>query len=111
MRPSALVRALLIAAALAAAARFGAAIYRAPAAAHGDFLTTLPGAYARALNPTLWNSDDLRDSLGFHREIYLYGPTQYLLLYPIVFLNSYAQIARVLGVVYLAVLAWSIYLL
>jgi hypothetical protein len=102
---------LLIVAALAAAARFGVAVYRAPATAQGDFLATLPGAYAGTLNPTLWNSDDLRSSLGFHRDIYLYGPTQYLLLYPIVFLNSYAQIASVLGVVYLGVLSWSLYLL
>src|SRR3954466_10903677 len=94
---STLVNALLIVAAVAASARFGAAIYRAPATAQGDFMATLPGAYARQLNPTLWNSDDLRPSLGFGRDIYLYGPTQYLLLYPIVFLDSYAQIARVLG--------------
>src|SRR5207247_9444862 len=42
------------------------------------------------------------------RHLYVYVPTQYLLLYPTVFLNSYAQIARVLGYVYALVLAAAI---
>src|SRR5665213_2147753 len=95
---------------MAAAFRFGIAVYRAPSAPRGDFAVTLPGAYARTLNPTLWNSPDLSDSYGYQKNIYVYGPTQYLALYPLVFLNSYAQIAKVLSWVYAVVLAWSLYL-
>src|SRR5438132_13718701 len=62
----------------------------------GDFFATLPGAYVQSLNPTLWNSKDLQMAMGFHRPFYIYGPTQYLTLYPMAFLDSYAQIAAVL---------------
>jgi glycosyl transferase family 87 len=100
----------LVVAALIALLRFGVALHLAPPAAQGDFRATLPGAYAKTLNPRLWNSPDLRGSYGYQREIYVYGPTQYLVLYPIVFLNSYAQISRVLYPVYAGVLMCSLLL-
>jgi hypothetical protein len=77
----------------------------------GDFFATLPGAYVQALNPRLWNSEDLRLSWGFHRPYYFYGPTQYLTLYPMALLNSYKQIAVALSFVYAAVLGAAIYVL
>src|SRR5229473_7812927 len=97
--------------ALAGALRFGLAVYNAPLGARGDYAATLPGAYAKTLNPTLWESPDLKGSYVFQRDMYVYGPTQYLVLYPTVFLNSYAQIARVLGYVYGVVLALTIFVL
>lgn len=105
-----MARTLLILAVLFAAIRVAGAVRSAQTSTGGDFAATLPGAYAEQLNPRLWDSEDLRGSWGFHKRLYLYGPTQYLTLYPIVFLDSYAQIARVLLFVYAGVLAWSIYL-
>ena len=102
---------LLLVAAIVGATRLGVAVYRAPDSAKGDFAATLPGAYVKTLNPALWNSPDLAGSRGYQREIYVYGPTQYLVLYPVAFLNSYAQIARALGVAYAGVLGWSLYLM
>jgi glycosyl transferase family 87 len=78
---------------------------------HGDFFATLPGPYVETLNPALWNSDDLRTAWGFHRDFYHYGPTQYLTIYPIVWLKSYKQIAILLSCVYAIVLSGAIYLL
>ena len=75
---------------------------------YGDFAATLPGAYAERLNPTLWNSPDLAQSWAFHKHTYLHGPTQFLTLYPIVFLDSYASIARLLLVVYVVVLLGAV---
>ena len=82
-----------------------------PLATKGDFYMTLPGGYAETLNPTLWNSPDLliprmevrqyfADAERDGARTYLYGPTQFLTLYPMVFLDSYAEIARVILVVY-----------
>ena len=70
---------------------------------HGDFFATLPGAYAEHWNLTLWDSPDLRESVAFHRHSYGYGPTQYVTLWPIVFLDSYRTIAAVLLPVYIVV--------
>jgi len=78
---------------------------------YGDFAATLPGGYAERLNPTLWNSPDLAASWAFHQHTYLHGPTQFLTLYPIVFLNSYAAIARALLFVYPFVVAAAIVML
>lgn len=66
----------------------------------GDFYATLPGAHVRDLNPVLWNSPDLALSWGFQRDEYLYGPTQFLTLYPVGLFNSYERIAEFLLVVY-----------
>ncbi|MDP6125337.1 MAG: glycosyltransferase family 87 protein, partial [Candidatus Latescibacteria bacterium] len=72
------------------------------AVTYGDFAATLPGPYAEGLNPTLWNSPDLASVQA--RQTYTYGPTQFLTLYPIVFLDSYAAIARLLLVVYVGLI-------
>ena len=72
------------------------------AVTYGDFAETLPGPYAEALNPTLWNSPDLATVQA--RQTYTYGPTQFLTLYPMVFLDSYAAIARLLLVVYVGLI-------
>lgn len=94
-----------------AAVRLGTLIYGSDFSLRGDFFATLPGAYVQALNPRLWNAEDLRLAWGFHRPFYYYGPTQYLTLYPIVLLNSYRQIAVVLSFIYAAILAGAIYVL
>jgi Glycosyltransferase family 87 len=96
---------------IAGVLRFLVATYQAISFNHGDFYATLPGAYAQTLNPTLWNSPDLVDSWAYHRAIYLYGPTQYLTLYPIVFLDSYQRIASVLLGLYGVLLFIAMYLL
>lgn len=80
----------------------------------GDFYATLPGPYPEHLNPTLFHSPEFRDRVahstpGF--EPPWYGPAQYLTLYPIVFLDSYEQIALVLLFVYTALIIASVYLL
>src|SRR5437868_14309129 len=106
-----MARTLLILAVLLAALRVAGAVHSARISVGGDFAATMPGAYAETLNPRLWNSADLQGSWGFQKRLYLYGPTQYLTLYPIVFLDSYAQIAAVLLWVYGGVLAWALYLL
>ena len=93
-------RVVMSALVILAALRVAVAVLGHPAA-RGDFYATLPGAYAETLNPTLWNSPDLSESWGFHRQTYFHGPTQYLTLFPIVFLDSYASIGRVLLVLYL----------
>jgi glycosyl transferase family 87 len=73
---------------------------------HGDFAATLPGGYAEQLNPRLWNSQDLEGSWAFHKHSYLHGPTQFLTLYPVAFLDSYTAIARLLLFIYpIAILA------
>lgn len=59
----------------------------------GDFYASLPGTYVKHLNPTLWNSPDMQGAMGYHLDTYYHGPTQYLTLYPIAFLDSYEQIA------------------
>ncbi len=89
---------------------FAKAVYRAMAYSAGDFYNTLPGEYARRWNPVLWNSPDLQPAIAYSNGAYLYGPTQYLTLFPIVFLDSYRSIAIALLVVYPIVLlaAWYV---
>jgi len=87
------------------------AIYRGVTFDRGDFYFSLPGAYAQHLNPALWNSPDLRSAIEFNHGAYLYGPTQYLTLFPIVFLDSYRSIAFVLLAVYAGALLLACYLL
>lgn len=84
------------------------AIYRGLAFTRGDYYFTMPGEYARRLNPALWASADLQQAIGFNHGAYLYGPSQYLTLFPVVFLNSYESIASALLVIYPLVLgaAW-----
>jgi len=88
--------------------RIVAAIWAAAWNTHGDYYASLPGTYVKRVNPTLWNSPDMRGAMGYHVDTYYHGPTQYLTLYPVAYLDSYAQIARVLLPVYAAAigLAW-----
>ncbi len=101
-------RVALIIGVLAASLRFGAAARDGMTIVAGDFYQTLPGGYVERVNPTLWNSPDLSDSAAFHKDYYLYGPIQYLMLYPIAYLNSYADIARLLLFVYPILIAATI---
>ncbi len=87
------------------------AIVRGAEFTQGDFYFSLPGLYAERLNPTLWNSPDIRPAREFSHGLYLYGPTQYLTLFPIVFLNSYGAIASVLLAAYTCVVVGACYLL
>ena len=59
-------------------------------------------------SPVLWNSPDMRGAMGYHLDTYYHGPTQYLSLYPVAFLDSYEQIAWVLLPIYAVALgvAW-----
>lgn len=87
------------------------AIFRGAEFTQGDFYFSLPGLYAERLNPTLWNSPDIQAARDFNHGTYPYGPTQYLTLFPIVFLNSYGTIASALLAVYTAVVFGACYLL
>jgi len=89
----------------AVVARVGAAVLAATNNTHGDYYASLPGPYVRHVNPVLWDSPDLQGAWGFHAETYFHGPTQYLTLYPVSLLDSYAAIAAVLLPVYVIVLA------
>lgn len=89
----------------AVAIRVGAAVLAATSNTHGDYYASLPGPYVRALNPVLWDSVDLQGAWGYHAATYFHGPTQYLTLYPVAFLDSYAAIASILLPVYVMVLA------
>lgn len=71
---------------------------------HGDYYAAMPGAYVRTVNPTLWDSPDLQGTWGYHLDTYFHGPTQYLTLYPVAYLDSYAHIAAVLLPIYVVVL-------
>jgi hypothetical protein len=88
--------------------RVGGVILSAISNTHGDYYASLPGAYVRTLNPTLWDSPDLQGAMGYHRDTYYHGPTQYLTLYAVALLDSYAQIAWVLLPIYGAVIAATI---
>lgn len=70
----------------------------------GDYYASMPGAYVKAVNPALWDSPDLHGAWGYHLDTYFHGPTQYLTLYPVAYLDSYAAIAAVLLPIYVAVL-------
>ncbi|MGE0043487.1 MAG: glycosyltransferase family 87 protein [Vicinamibacterales bacterium] len=90
------------------------AVYRGLTFTRGDFYFTLPGEYAARWNPVLWQSPDLQLALQYNHGGYIYGPVQYLALFPIVFLDSYASIATALLVAYpvvalgAAVLLWRL---
>jgi len=86
-------------------------IYASLSAIHGDFFQTLPGPYAEVLNVALWDSPDLVNPTSFHRHSYGYGPTQYLTLFPIVFLGSYYEISLVLLFFYVPIVVGLPYLL
>jgi len=95
----------------AVAARVGAAVWAATNNTHGDYYASLPGPYVRHLNPVLWDSPDLHGAWGFHAETYFHGPTQYLTLYPVALLDSYAAIASVLLPVFVIVLGVTFWIM
>ena len=84
--------------------RVAGAVWAALSHTRGDYYASLPGAYVRTVNPVLWDSADLQGAWGYHLETYFHGPVQYLTLYPVAWLDSYAQIAMVLLPVYAGVL-------
>ena len=94
-----------------AAARVAMAIRAAVSNIRGDYYASLPGEYVRTVNPTLWDSPDMAGAWGYHANTYFHGPTQYLTLYPVAYLDSYAAIARVLLPIYAVVVAAAFVLL
>src|SRR5436190_346406 len=102
---------LIVLVAAVAACRLTAACISGLHTTSGDFAATLPGAYAEELNPTLWDGPDGRHEAFSYRHGYIYGPTQYLTLWPIVFLDSFRQIAMLLLPVYSGVVLAIAYLL
>jgi hypothetical protein len=92
-----------------AALRFALAVFSAVHFNQGDFFATMPGVYAEQWNLTLWDSPDLDNSERAYRHGYLYGPTQYLTLWPVVFLDSYHRIAAVLLWVYVLLIIATAY--
>jgi hypothetical protein len=104
---------LLIAAAVALAVlRFAAAVNAGWRYDRGDFYATTPPAYAEYVNPKLWNSPDLADSWVFQQRKYLYGPTQYLAIAPLVYaFDSYQTLARFLLGFYAVLIIGAAFLL
>lgn len=92
-------------------ARLLAAIWAAVWNIRGDYYASMPGAYVRMLNPTLWNSQDMQGTWGYHRETYFHGPVQYLTLYPLALLDSYQQIAWLLMPLYALALSGAFWCL
>lgn len=109
--PRPVATALLSAVFVLAVLRFLAMLVGAVHTTHGDFFATLPGPYAERLNPSLWDSPDLVGGTWRHMHVYGYGPVMYLTLYPMVFLDSYRQIALALLPVYTAAIVGTGYLL
>ena len=77
----------------------------------GDFYASMPGAYVETLNPTLWESPDMQGAWGYHKHTYFHGPTQYLTLYPIALLDTFAAIAALLLPIYAALLGVTFWLM
>jgi hypothetical protein len=77
----------------------------------GDYYASMPGAYVRTVNPVLWNSPDMQGAWGYHVDTYFHGPVQYLTLYPVAFLDSYAAIARVLLPIYVIAIGFAFWCL
>jgi hypothetical protein len=93
-------------------ARILAAIWAAVFNIRGDYYASMPGAYVRTVNPTLWNSADMQGAWGYHVDTYFHGPVQYLTLYGMAYLDSYAAIAQALLPIYVVALAagfWCLY--
>jgi hypothetical protein len=93
-------------------ARVAAAVWAALTNIRGDYYASMPGAYVRTVNPTLWDSPDMQGAWGYHVDTYFHGPVQYLTLYHVAYLDSYAAIARLLMPVYFGVLVaafWCLY--
>jgi hypothetical protein len=91
-----------------AVVRVGGVVTAAVTNTHGDYYASLPGAYVRTVNPVLWESPDMQGAMGYHLDTYYHGPVQYLTLYPVAYLDSYEQIARVLLPIYAVVIGATI---
>lgn len=91
--------------------RVAAAAWAGVTNIRGDYYASLPGAYVKTVNPTLWDSPDMQGTWGYHLETYFHGPVQYLTLYPVAYLDSYAAIARILLPLYGVLLAAAFLLL
>ena len=85
--------------------RIASAVWAAITNIRGDYYASMPGAYVQHVNPVLWDSADMEGAWGYHVNTYFHGPTQYLTLYPMAYLDSYAAIASVLLPIYIVVLA------
>jgi hypothetical protein len=92
-------------------ARIAAAIWAAIWNIKGDYYASMPGAYVRSVNPTLWNSPDMAGAWGYMKDTYFHGPVQYLTLYWAAFFDSYAQIAAVLLPLYVVVIGAAFWIL
>ena len=92
-------------------ARVAAATWAATGRTSGDFYASMPGAFVETLNPDLWNSPDMGLAWGYQRPTYFHGPTQYLTLYPLAFLDRFSQIAAVLLPIYAALLVAMFWML
>ena len=95
----------------AAVGRIAMAVWAAIWNIRGDYYASMPGAYVRAVNPTLWTSPDMEGAWGYLKETYFHGPVQYLTLYWVAFFDSYAQIAAVLLPLYIVVIAAAFWVL
>jgi hypothetical protein len=93
------------------AARVAGIAWSALSDTHGDYYASLPGAYVRTVNPVLWDSSDMQGAMGYHLDTYYHGPVQYLTLYPLAYLDSYGQMARVLLPIYALVIGATIFCL
>jgi hypothetical protein len=92
---------------MSVAARVAMVAYSGLELNRGDFYATLPGAYAQTWNPDLWQSADLAQSDGYGRAEYLYGPTQYLTIFPLLAFDSYQSLATALLIVYFVLICLS----
>ena len=106
-----LPRWLLVVVVVVVGLRVSAAVWAAVTNIRGDYYASMPGAYVRTLNPTLWESPDMQGAWGYHKDTYFHGPSQYLTLYALAFFDSYSAIARALLPIYIAVLAIAFWVL
>jgi glycosyl transferase family 87 len=91
--------------------RFLSIVYAGLHQTHGDFFQSFPGPNAKHLNPALWNDPESAQAAAHIKEKYFYGPSEYLLLFPLNFLPSFNAIAQVLLVVYALAIAGAVWLI
>jgi hypothetical protein len=91
--------------------RVASVTWSATTRTRGDYYASMPGAYVETVNPALWNSPDMTGAWGYHNYTYFHGPIQYLTLYPLAYLDTFAQIAAVLLPLYLLLLIATFWLL
>lgn len=106
MRPR---RFLLYAALAVAVLRFLMVVHAGVSYWDGDFLQTMPGPHVERLNPVLWNSPYLTGTPGHDR--FIYGPTQHLTLLPLMLIDDFAAIARLLLAIEAGLMVASVFLL